>query len=204
MTLIKSVFIASAVLCAARNGLAQDAAPEKPGAQALMLKNGREVTILWNRFRVHKFHLYMRGDTAFINNERLADQSPDVRRIVQWAAEEQGIDGDLEQHLKDSIKLPLHQRIVAAKPLVLELPYATGVNTATGKDMALPLCAVDPKDQPLMWNAADQMKVYRDYVRREDDRVFAARAAAAAAQQAAWAADEAADNTRKILDALQY
>jgi hypothetical protein len=200
---LKPLGIALAFLCVTIVTAAQDGAPEKPGAEELRLKDGRKVTILWDRFRMHKFQLYMKGNTAFINNDRLADQSPDVRKIVQWAAEEKGVRGDVEQHLKNSINQPLHLRIVAANPLVLELPYATGVNINTGKPMALPVCAVDPEDQRLMWDAANKMKVYRDYVSRENRRVAAAQAAAAAAQEAAWAADKAADNTRDILSRLR-
>jgi hypothetical protein len=206
MTLRKVLSIAVAIgaIGISRTPLAQDAAPEKPGVQELRLKDGRKVAILWNRFKVHKFHLYMKGDAAFINNELLANQSRDVRRIIQWAAEEQGIRGDVEQHLRDSIKRPVALRFIAAKPLVLEIPYATGVNVDTGRDMVLPLCAVDPKDQRLTWEAADKMKVFRDYEDREDDRVFAARRAAQAAERAAWAAENAERNTRDILDSLQY
>ena len=200
---LKPLGIVLAFLCVTTITAAQDGAPEKPGAEELRLKDGRKITILWDRFRMHKFQLYMKGNTAFINNERLTDQSPDVRRIIQWAAEETGIRGDVEQHLKDSIKEPVKLRIVAANPLVLELPYATGVNIRTGKPMALPVCAVEPEDQQLMWDAANKMKVYRAYVAREDDKISAARAAARAAQQAAWAADAAADNTRDILSTLR-
>lgn len=191
-------------LCASITAVAQNAAPEKPGAQELELKNGRKISILWDEFKLHKFHLYMKGDTACINNERLIDQTPDVRQIVQWAAEEQGIRVDVEQHLEDSIKQPLGLRIVAAKPLVLELQYATGTNIGTGRAIALPLCAVDSKDQQLMWNAANQMKAFRDYERRENRRVRAAEDTADAAWRAAWAAEDAADNTQRILDGMGY
>ncbi len=196
MTIHKLLLGVGFALCMSCISLAANPAPEKPGPQELLLKDGRKVTVLWDRFKVQKCQLYMKGRTAFVNNERLQSQSPDVRRVIQWAAEDQGIHGDIEQHLKDSISKPLDERFVAAHPLVFELHYATGVDIKTGKKVTLPFCAVDPKDQVLIWDAANKMNVYRDYVSRENDRV-------AAAQAAAWAADEAADNTEKILDRLK-
>ena len=178
------------------------ASPEKPAMQELRLKNGTKVTILWDSFKIHKFTLYMKGSTAYLGNQRLQDQSPIVRQIVQWAAEEKGIQGDIEQHLKDSIRLPLDQRIVAARPLILELPYATGVDVGARRKITIPLCALEPADQQMMWDAATKMQAYRAHIARENRKVRAAEDAAEAAAYQAWMMQEIALNTWDMLGVM--
>jgi hypothetical protein len=157
--------------------------PGPPEAQELRLKSGARVTIVWEDFSVHRVALYMKGRDAYVNGERLANLTPRVRQIVQWAAEDNSVTGDVELFLRQSLTLPLGQRIVAKTPFIFELPYATGINARTRQRVLLPVCCVVPEEQGLVWDANSKMQAYREYVYREQRKVQAAKAAA----DAAWA-----------------
>jgi len=167
-------------------------APLPPPPQRITLRNGRPVEITWTKFSTHSFALYVHGETPYANNERFSALSADCQRSIQWAAEEQGIRGDIQQHLIDSRRLPVRQRIVKASPLVVELVYGVGVDARSGREVVIPFCAVRPEDRQAMALAATQLAVLQEHRNREDQKVRAAQRAAAAAEDTAWAARQAA------------
>lgn len=177
-----------------------DGPPEMPSPQRVVLKDGRRVEVDLQRFGSERFHLYMFGDKAFANNERFHLLQADQRRILQWAAEDDGIQGDLELHLKSSLDGPVASRLIRSQPMVLDVAYVKGKDVQNGRPITIPICCVAPISRQAFIAAANKLREYNAYLDREDEKLRAARATARAAQQAAWAAQQAADNTREMLD----
>lgn len=191
------------LLVALSAGDAAAQAPEPPEPQELRLKNGQRVTIAWEHFDVLQVALYMHGSQACVNGERLAGLPREVRQIVQWGAEENGVEGDVEEFLRRSISLPVGKRIVAKTPFVFDIPYATGMKVGTRQSIIVPVCGVERDDQQLVFSAASKMRAYREYVYREQQKVQAAQEAAVAAWTQAVIMRNYARYTLEVLRQMQ-